>query len=139
MFDFLPTDRERVAFRHALHVDCQVVRERDFRLVGRRTLDVSTTGMLVVAELDVAPGDDLVVSFRAPRTDRFVDAEAKVARVVHGRRRGDVARAVGLEFSAMDRAAFTTLRTALRRLPGVRPRRPQRVDHALLVRAISIV
>ena len=59
LFDFLPPDRERVAFRHALHVDCQVVRERDFKLVGRRTLDISTTGVQVIADLDdLAIGED---------------------------------------------------------------------------------
>lgn len=139
MFDFLPADRERVAFRHAVHVDCQVVRERDFRLVASKSLDLSATGMQVVSALDVALGDSVIVSFRAPRTDRFIDAEAVVTRVSHGRRRGDLARSIGLEFSSIDRASFITLKGALRRLPATRASRPSRLDYASLARVVSMI
>lgn len=139
MFDFLPADRERVAFRHLLHVDCQVVRERDFKLVGRKSLDLSATGMQVVSDLDVAIGEPLIVSFRAPRTDRYIDAEAVVRRVIRGRRRGDVAQAIGLEFSSIDRGAFTLLKGALRRLPATRAARPSRLDYAGLARVVSML
>jgi c-di-GMP-binding flagellar brake protein YcgR len=139
MFDFLPTDRERVAFRHAVHVDCQIVREHDFKLVANKSLDVSATGMQVVSELDVAIGESVIVSFRAPRTDRFIDAEAVITRVVRGRRRGDVARSIGLEFSTIDRASFITLKSALRRLPPTRARRPSRLDYAGLARVVSMI
>jgi c-di-GMP-binding flagellar brake protein YcgR len=137
MFDFLPAERERAAFRHALRVECQIVRERDFKLVGRRSLDLSSTGMQVVSETDVQLGETLLVSFRAPRTDRFVDAEAVVTRVSRGQRRGDVARSFGLEFSAIDRGSFTLLKTALRRLPATRATRPARLDYAGIARVVS--
>ncbi len=140
LFDFLPTDQERVAFRHTLHVDCQIVRERDFRLVGRRTLDISATGVQIVAELaDVAIGESVIVSFRAPRTDRWIDAEGVIARVIDGRRRGDVARAAGVHFAGMDRTSFTSLKTALRRLPATRARRPSRLDYAAMTRVVSLM
>lgn len=139
LFDFPPSDRERVAFRHAVHVDCQVVRERDFKLIGRRTLDLSTTGMLVQADEDVAIGESLIVSFRAPRTDRYVDAEAIVTRVVHGRRRGDLGPALAVTFTQIDRASFTTLKTALRRMPGTRAQRRSRIDYASMVRIAAML
>jgi hypothetical protein len=139
MFDFLPADRERVAYRHSVHVDCQVVRERDFRLIGKRTIDLSTTGLLVASELDVNVGESMILSFRAPRSDRYIDAEGVITRISSGRRRGDVARAVGIEFSAIDQASFVALKTTLRRMPPTRPRRPSRLDYAALTRVISML
>jgi hypothetical protein len=88
----------RRAFRHAVKLSCQVVRERDFRLVASEALDLSTAGMLVPTRLPVLTGEDLLVSFRAPRSTRWIDAHATVARVVHGRRPGDRGRRLGLVF-----------------------------------------
>lgn len=138
MFDFLPADRERVAFRHAVNVACEVVRERDFKLIGLQTFDVSMTGMLIESlREEVYVGEELIVTFRPPQTDRWVDAEAIVSRVISGRRRGDNGPAVGLLFTSMDRSSFVTLKTALRRLPPARARRPSRMDYASLARVIS--
>lgn len=138
MFDFLPADRERVAFRHALSVGCEAVRERDFKLLGIQVFDLSMTGMLIESlREDVSVGEEVVVTFRPPRTDRWVDAEAIVSRVITGRRRGDSGPAVGLLFTNIERASFVTLKTALRKLPPARPRRPSRMDYASLARVIS--
>ncbi|MGZ3449953.1 MAG: PilZ domain-containing protein [Polyangiales bacterium] len=139
MFDFLPTDRERIAFRHAVRLDCQVVRERDFKLVARRSVDLSTTGMLLEQETDLEVGEPLIVSFRAPRSDRYVDTEATVARISKGRRKGDVGPAFGVRFSPLDRTALTTLKTSLRKLPATRARRPSRIDYAAIARMIGIL
>ena len=38
---------DRKSTRHHVRIDCQVVRETDFSLVGHRTLDLSADGMLV--------------------------------------------------------------------------------------------
>jgi hypothetical protein len=138
MFDFLPVDRERVAFRHAANLACEVVRERDFKLIGLRAFDLSTTGMLVESLREVAVGDEVIVTFRAPRSDRYVDAEAIVTRVLAGHRRGDVGPAVGLTFTSMERASFVALRTALRRMPPARARRPSRMDYAAMTRMIAM-
>ena len=138
MFDFLPADRERVAFRHAITVGCEVVRERDFKTIGLQTFDVSMTGMLIESlREEVCVGDEVIVTFRPPRTDRWVDAEAIVSRVIRGSRRGDNGPAVGLLFTNMDRASFITLKTSLRRLPPTRSHRPSRLDYASLARVIS--
>jgi hypothetical protein len=139
MFDFLPTDRERVAFRHAVRLDCQIVRERDFKLVARRSVDLSTTGMLVEQEHDLEVGEPLIVSFRAPRSDRYVDTDATVARIVKGRRKGDVGAAFGVRFASLDRSTLTTLKTSLRRMPATRARRPSRIDYAAIARVIGIL
>jgi hypothetical protein len=93
-----------------VQVACQVVRERDFRLVAEATLDLSTTGMLVPTREAVLTGEDVLVSFRVPGTAAWVDCEAVVARVVHGRRAADafthgrrprVGRALGLAFESL--------------------------------------
>jgi hypothetical protein len=76
---------------------CEVVRERDFRRVGTRVLDLSSRGMLLEADLPVLTGEPVLVSFRGP-SGRYYDLEASIARVVHGRRKGDRHRAAALAF-----------------------------------------
>jgi hypothetical protein len=135
--DFLLPFAERRAARHMVRVDCQVVRERDFTLIARRTLDVSSAGMLVAADMEVLTGEPVIVSFRPPRTDRWIDAEATVCRVVHGRRPGDLGRALGLQFQRVEHGTVTALKAALRRMPPTRSRRPPRVDYAATIRQIA--
>ena len=85
MFDFLPVDRERVAFRHAITVGCEVVRERDFKTISLQTFDVSMTGMLIESlREEVSVGDEVIVTFRPPRTDRWVDADEMIMEASHG-------------------------------------------------------
>jgi len=135
--DFLLPFGERRAPRHMVRVDCQVVRERDFKLIARRTLDVSSAGMLVHADMEVLTGEPVIVSFRPPRTDRWIDAEAIVSRVVHGRRPGDLGRALGLQFQRVEPSSVTALKTVLRKMPPTRSRRPPRVDYAASIRHIA--
>jgi c-di-GMP-binding flagellar brake protein YcgR len=106
----------RRAFRHAVSLPCQIVRERDFRLVASSALDLSTGGMLVPTDVRVLTGEELLVSFRVPRSPRWLDAQAVVARVVHGRRPGERGRSLGLAFLELDEGdrqlLFRQLRTA---------------------------
>jgi hypothetical protein len=139
MFDFLPADRERAAFRHRLNVACEVVRERDFKLVALQTFDVSVTGMMVETLRDVSIGEEMIVTFRPPQSLRYVDAQAIVSRVIAGNRRGDLGTAVGLLFTEMDHSSFITLRTALRRLPATGSQRRSRIDYAAMARVISML
>jgi PilZ domain-containing protein len=92
----------RARLRRRVQPSCQVVRTSDFRLVGTRILDLSATGMLLETQLPVLTGEELVISFKSPAEDRWFDCEASVARVVHGRRRGDKGRALGISFDAID-------------------------------------
>ena len=57
--------------------------------------------MLVPTDLPVLTGEPLLVSFRPPLSGRWLDAEAVVARVVHGRRPGDHGRRLGLSFQGL--------------------------------------
>lgn len=108
----------RRAFRHAVALPCQIVRERDFRLVADVALDLSTDGMLVPTDLAVLTGEPLLVSFRPPRSTRWLDAEAIVARVVHGRRPGDQGRRLGISFQGLDAASRQLLFSQLRSSPA---------------------
>jgi hypothetical protein len=112
----------RRAFRHAVDLSCSIVRERDFRLVGERAVDLSTDGMLVSTELPVLTGEPVLVSFRVPRSTRWIDAEAVVTRVVHGRRPGERGRRLGLSFRGLDSELRHLLFQQLRALPPAAPR-----------------
>lgn len=129
---------QRRAVRRAIPFECQVVRERDFRLVGRWGLDLSSDGMLVVSDARLLTGEELVVSFRVPRTNAWIDCEATVARVVHGRRPGDRARGLGLSFQSIDAMTRWNLRGALRGLPPPLPARERRVDYAATVHLAAL-
>jgi hypothetical protein len=122
--------QQRKILRRSMRVDCQVVRERDFRLVGSRGVDLSPHGMLVMAQDRVLTGEPLVVSFRLPRSSYWFDAEATVARVVHGRRPGDLGRCFGLSFDSLEPDVQAFLRQALRGVPPPLPAREPRVDYA---------
>ena len=78
------------------------MRTRDFRLVGTTVVDLSTKGMLLETDLSILTGEELLVSLRSPISDIWYDCEATVARVVHGRRRGDRMRALGISFDTLD-------------------------------------
>jgi hypothetical protein len=117
----------RRSFRRFVRLDCQIVRETDFKVVGDLALDLSTEGMLVRAKHRVLTGEELVVSFKPPRCNQFFDAQATVARVVHGRRPGDWGHCLGIEFHGVDPELRTMLFEHLRGMSppdAMRPPRP---------------
>ncbi len=128
-------DRREV--RRSVKLTCQVVREKDFTLVSDQAVDLSPDGMLVLSDRDLSPGENVFVTFRATSLGLWFDTEARVARVVNGRRRGDRGRAIGLSFSTLDRVKRLILRGHLRRVPPPVPRRAQRIDWTATVRSIS--
>lgn len=109
--------------RHRIRLACQIVRERDFKLVSREIVEVSENGLLVRPETRVLTGEELIVSFMAPFSRIFVDAEAIVARVVHGRRLTDGGPALGISFQHIDPVARALL---VRHLEHVPMRAPER-------------
>jgi hypothetical protein len=125
--------QQRRILRRSVRVDCQVVRERDFRLVGSRSLDLSPMGMLVMAQERVLTGEPLIVAFRLPFSDHWFDTEATVARVIHGRRPGDLGRSFGVSFESLEEGAQAFIRSALRGVPPPLPARSRRVDYAATV------
>jgi hypothetical protein len=125
--------QQRRALRRRVPVECQVVRERDFALVGSSGLDLSPHGMLVLAHEPVLTGEPLLVAFRLPRSNWWFDAEATVSRVVHGRRPGDTGRCFGVAFETLDPALHYFLHTALQGVPPPVPTRQARIDYAASV------
>ncbi len=129
---------DRRSVRKFVRLDCEVVRERDFRRVGTRALDLSTSGLRVVGDASaVLTGEPVILTFRAPGSDTWIDAEGTVARVVHGRRAEDYGPSVGVQFRALDPDLTTLLRKQLLKCPPPMPRRAARVDYAATVRRIS--
>lgn len=117
----------RRSFRRSVRIDCQVVREHDFTLVADFALDLSTKGMLVRARTRVLTGEELLVAFRPPRSNRWIDTQGTVARVVHGRRPGDTGLSFGIEFHGLEGELEGLLFEKLRGMvapDAMRPPRP---------------
>lgn len=127
----------RSSVRREVVLPCQAVRERDFVLVADRTLDVSIDGLLLPLQRHVLTGESLILSFPIPGT--WIDVEATVARVIHGRRPGDDGLSVGVVFDRLapsSRAALAAFlhgrrEPAPRRGPVTRP-----VDGLGVLRAV---
>jgi len=127
-------------------IPCQAVREHDFKLIADRTLDISIDGLLLPLRTRVLTGESLIVSFAIP--GMWIDAEATVARVVHGRRPGDDGLAAGVIFDGIAPSARAALAGFLhgrraplpRRGPLARLRRgepaPQLADEAVISRML---
>ncbi len=112
--------------RHTLRVPCQVVRERDFRLVADRIENLSLSGVEVSPAEAVLTGETMLLSFQLPRRGTWVDAEARVARVGHGRRPGENTRRLGLVFEKLPEEALCELQRELKKLPYSPPGRARR-------------
>ena len=116
--------RARVQARRSSRVTapllCQVVRERDFRLVADRMVNLSREGALVGPADQVLTGERVIVSFLT-RAGAWVDAQAVVARVAHGRRPGERKRELGLNFEALDASSAEALHQCLLACPSTRP------------------
>ncbi|MBK6513694.1 MAG: hypothetical protein IPM79_30225 [Polyangiaceae bacterium] len=109
--------------RHSVRLGCQIVRERDFKLVSEEIVELSEEGALVVPRFRLLTGENLLLTFMAPFTRTFIDAEAVVARVIHGRRLGDPGPSLGISITHMDSAAQALVKSQLTFLPLVAPRR----------------
>jgi len=129
---------QRRVLRRAVRVDCQIVRERDFKLIGSRAIDLSPLGMLVMGQEPVLTGEPLFVAFRMPQRNLWFDAIATVARVVHGRRPGDLGRCFGVAFESIEPDVQSFLRCALRNVPPPLPKREPRIDYAATARRAAI-
>jgi hypothetical protein len=80
----------------------------------------------------------LLVSFQIPGQDVWVDTEALVTRVVHGRRPGEHARSLGLEFTGLRPWHRYLLKRSLEAVPrvpvGPRPGRRTTISARALAR-----
>jgi hypothetical protein len=117
--------RSRRPVRHTVHIRCQIVRESDFRLVADTVVNVSGDGVLVAPADPVLTGEKVVLSFRSPTGAGWIDAEATVARVLHGRRPGEFQRALGLKFDRLDESSKAALKATLAHAPPSPPGLPR--------------
>lgn len=120
----------RRAIRKQVAVSCQTVREHDFRLIGSRMVDLSAEGMLVLAEDSAKIGEELIVSFQSPELGLWFDLDAKVARLVGGRRRGDLGPAIGVEFTQSTALVRHMLRSLFHRCKATPAARPMLEERA---------
>lgn len=116
----------RRTVRRYVRLDCTIVREHDFKIVSDLVLDLSTFGLLARAKVPVLTGEELIVTFKPPRSNRWFDAEATVARVIHGRRDGDGGVCLGIEFHNVSPDDQALLFEHLRGLQRPEPQRERR-------------
>jgi len=127
----------RGSSRHTVKIACQVVRERDFSLIADRVVDLSATGARVGPADPALTGERIWVSFRIPRSTLWVDAEATVTRVIHGRRPGEFSRSLAIEFDDLEPLPRFMLEQALRIVPPAPPKSaPGRRSSQSLVRGM---
>lgn len=105
-------------------------------MIGRGSLDISLTGMLVPCTYAAEIGDEVIVSFRTPQLGEYVDAVALVTRRMEGRRRGDLGATMGLTFTSIDDASLRALARMLEGAPVTTVREP-RIDYAREVMRIA--
>jgi hypothetical protein len=134
-----PLQTHQRAPRHTIRITAQVIRESDFRLVADRVVDLSPGGALVMPADPVLTGERLLVSFQLPRSLYFIDTEALVTRVLHGRRPGEHTRGLALAFDSISGLDRRMLEHALRHLPPAPPRfrRGRRETGPLLYRLVG--
>jgi hypothetical protein len=122
----MPSEPIRTSFRRYVRLECQIVREHDFKEIGNLALDLSTRGMLVRASRRVLTGEEVVISFKPPRSNDWFDAQGVVARVVHGRRPGDYGLSFGIQFVNLSKDDEYRLFEHLRGLGAPDAQRPPR-------------
>lgn len=139
MFDFLLPQRREIR-RHAVHLPCEAVRESGFRRIGGRILDLADDGCFVVTDtiaLDL--GEEVFLSFQAPRTRQWMDARGVVRRRSRGLRRDDHPMGLGLELVDMSPVERAILSASLTRLPPPIPTRRATPDYASFVIGLAAV
>jgi hypothetical protein len=137
MSTILVGKKQRRSLRRAVQVPCSAISTGKYRELGSRVLDMSTRGMLVQCDDFVRLGESLMVMFRTPRGGVWLDAEAEVARIIHGWRTGDPGYCMGLRFTYMERPDRNELMCRLAGLPPPIPQRRRKVDYAETVRRIA--
>ncbi len=129
----------RSTLRRAVRIYCETVLEPGFRRIGVRSRDLSLAGALLeTEEVEAEVGDEVFLAFKAPHTRLWIDARARIVRVLHGRRREDEGRlGLGVEFIELDRIYRAVLDGALRHIPPPLPTRPQRETWSLVTVDLS--
>jgi len=116
-----PPTHHRVP-RRLVRTRCQVVRERDFRLIADQVVDLSEGGALVMPADPVLTGERVILSFQLPHLLNYIDCEGVVARVLHGRRPGEHTRGLAITFDHVSGLDRFLLERTLKYLPPAPPR-----------------
>jgi hypothetical protein len=96
-----------------MRMSCQVVRERDFKLVATSVMNVSESGLLIDADVPVQFGEKIIVTFYSPAVKNWIDAEGTVTRVSHGPRWMARKQAFGVSFDAIDNDGRRNIRRSM--------------------------
>lgn len=99
--------------RFSMRMPCQVVRERDFKLVATSVMNVSETGLFVDADAPVRFGDKIIVTFYSPAVKTWIDAEGTVTRITHGPKWMARSQAFGVSFDKIDPASRKDIRRSM--------------------------
>ncbi len=122
--DSLPlgvVEERRSSRRHQVDVSCQAVTDYDFFLLGDQVADLSSGGLLLRSDGTPAEvGETVLVSFRPPGSDQWIDAEARVVRLVTGTQPG--APGVALELAELPAFERELLAASLELSEWPRPR-----------------
>ncbi len=84
---------------------CEVVTHPEFRLLGKRVSYLSPVGAFLESTEQVDVGHEVVLSLQLPG-DRWIDAEARVSRVVQ---LGVFTQGIGLRFERLDEESRSEL------------------------------
>lgn len=139
MFD-IPDVKRRSAPRRMARIRCEAVSAEGFVPVGGTIRDLSDTGVLLESDVSLAAGEELYLSFQAPRTSQWVGMVARVSRAtqlltpVGEERRACL---VGLVIEEMDPIERSILAASIERLPAVPAKRKAPRDYAAWVAEIS--
>lgn len=121
----------RKGCRRAVETECQCLSADGFQLLGTEVVDISPYGMRIRADVVAELGDEVILSFKAPGGREWLDAEARVTRILWGNRDEDDGAELGLEFTEISLETRFRLRCYLREIPPPVPKRPLR-DRAVV-------
>lgn len=128
-------DRRR-SKRVKVELECQAVTE-DFFLLGDEIVEASVDGVLLRAsDIPALVGETVLLSFKPPRSTEWIDAEAKVVRLVTGSRPG--APAFGLELSGLSPFDRERLARSLERHAPRRERHAPRIERERYLRPDAV-
>jgi hypothetical protein len=134
MFD-IPDVKRRSAPRRMARIRCEAVSAEGFVAVGGTLTNVSKTGLSLEADVVLTVGEELYLSFQAPRTTQWVGL---VARVTRAARRLDRSVCVaGLAIEEMDPVERSILAAAVERLPTLPRKRRAPRDYAAWVAGVA--
>lgn len=117
---------------------CQAVRMDDLTLVGDKVLDLSERGAMIACDEEMAVGQEVLMSFRAPWLGPHVVMLGEVRRVIEGWRDTDPGYAVGVKFLDLEDDVRRELAERLAPFPVIGRARMHAPDYAETVRRIHL-